>query len=57
MVTGEERCIVPTVTKNVSGIENMLELKKVTIGKEEKRAHICIPCYCGPNPCTPMVSD
>ena len=27
MVTGEERCIVPTVTKNVSGIENMLELK------------------------------
>jgi hypothetical protein len=28
----------------------MLELKKVTIGKDEKRAHICLPC---PPPCWP----
>lgn len=28
----------------------MLELKKVTRGKEEKQAHICIPCYCWPYP-------
>jgi hypothetical protein len=33
----------------------MLELKKVTMGKEEKRGHICLPCYCFPNPCTPMI--
>jgi hypothetical protein len=28
----------------------MLELKKVTVGKEEKRSHICLPC---PPPCLP----
>jgi hypothetical protein len=33
----------------------MLELKKVTIGKEEKRAHICMPCYGSPPICDPTV--
>lgn len=34
----------------------MLELKKVTVAKEEKGAHICIPCYiCWPISCTPMI--
>lgn len=23
----------------------MLELKKVTVAKEEEKAHICMPCY------------
>lgn len=27
MVMGEQRCVVPTVTKNVEGIEDMLKLK------------------------------
>jgi len=36
----------------------MLELKKVTIEKDEKRAHICLPCYCLPYYlCTPMIEN
>lgn len=32
----------------------MLELKKVTLKKEETKSHICLPCPCGPNlVCTP----
>lgn len=31
----------------------MLELKKVTIGKDEKRAHICLPCPPPSLPCFP----
>jgi hypothetical protein len=37
----------------------MLELKKVTTKKEEKRAHICLPCLCFPkqicDPIEPLV--
>lgn len=36
----------------------MLELKKVTRGKEAEMAHICLPCYaCYPHPvaCTPDI--
>lgn len=36
----------------------MLELTKVTRGKEAEKAHICLPCYaCLPHPvpCTPDI--
>lgn len=34
----------------------MLELKKVTVGKEEKRSHICLPCpTCIPYWCSPLI--
>lgn len=36
----------------------MLELTKVTHGKEDEKAHICLPCYsCYPKPatCTPDI--
>lgn len=36
----------------------MLELTKVTRGKDAEKAHICLPCYsCDPNPvaCIPDI--
>lgn len=34
----------------------MLELKKVTIGKEEKKSHFCLPGICSPDfPCIPGI--
>ncbi len=37
----------------------MLELKKVTIKEEEKKAHICTPCPCLPwiGPCPPVTAE
>lgn len=33
----------------------MLELKKVTVGNEEKKSHYCLPGVCSPDPCIPYV--